>query len=169
MFKVGDLVFHPANGAGIVMGKTTRLVRSKPQHYYTIKVLEQTKTSLMIPVDKCDSVGLRQAISPSQIEQVWEVLDAPPQTLPDQDKARYKLTRDKLQTGNTLEIAEVTRDLAWRQRQRDRLNIPGEKLYKKSLELLASEVATVQGIELKTAKLQIKKRLQESFTAHALV
>ncbi len=169
MFKVGDLVFHPANGAGIVIGKTTRLIRGKPQHYYAIKVLEQTKTFLMVPIDKSDSVGLRQVISPTQIEQVWEVLDAPPETLPDQDKARYKLTKDKLQTGNTLEIAEVTRDLAWRQQQRDRLNLPGERLYKKSLKLLASEVATVQGIELATAKLQIKKRLQENFTAHALV
>lgn len=168
MFKVGDLVFHPVNGAGIVTGKTTRLVMGKTQHYYAIKVLEQTKTSLMVPVDKSDSVGLRQTISPSQIDQVWEVLDAPPETLPDQDKARYKLTRDKLQTGDTLEIAEVARNLAWRQRQRDRLNIPGEKLYKKSLKLLASEVATVQGIELTTAELQIKTRLQESFTVHAL-
>jgi len=165
MFEVGDIVFHPQNGAGVILGLVKMSGIGDSKHYYKVKILGQIKTILMIPVEEANSIGLRAAITPRQLENVWTTLTSPPEELPDQNKTRYKLMKDKLQTGETLEIAKVVRDLAWRRKQKEHLNIPGRKLYKKGLSLLSGEVATAQGIELDTAESQIKAKLRENFSA----
>jgi CarD family transcriptional regulator len=165
MFEIGDAVVHPDKGAGIIANIKRMPGLKKKRQCYKIRMVEKRpKTVLMIPIKHAQATGLRLAISESQVDRVWQALSAAPQELPKQHKNRYKLLKDKLQTGDITKVAEVIRDLRWRRMnlKKGKLNVPGQRIYKKALHLLAGELAVAQDIDLQSAKEQIDSMLDES-------
>jgi CarD family transcriptional regulator len=161
MFEVGDFVYHPTNGAGVVANLQKMPTLRKGQRFYKIEMLGKTKTVLMVPVRKAEEIGLRRAVSESEVNDVLGILAAEPENLPKKHKRRYKVCQDKLDTGDTIKIAEVVRDLTWRRIQEDKLNVPGRRIFKKGMQLLAGELAVVQGLELAEAEEQINDVLKQ--------
>lgn len=164
MFKAGDAIIHPIRGAGIVVRIEKRQWRDSSDLYYRIKLLGQQDTSLMIPIDAAEALGLRRAISRSQLRHVWRVLGADPESLPADHKKRYQLLKDKLHTGDILEVAGAVRDMAWRQQQEGRLTTVGKRIYEQGITLLAGEVAAVQDINVADAETQIRTMLKENLS-----
>jgi len=165
MFEIGDAVVHPDKGAGIIANiKRMPGLKKKRQCYKIRMVEERPKTVLMIPIRRAQASGLRLAISKAQVSRVWQALSAAPQELPKQHKKRYKLLKEKLQTGDITKVAEVIRDLQWRRLnlKKGKLNVPGQRIYKKAVHLLAGELAVAQDIDLPTAKDQIQDTLEAS-------
>jgi CarD family transcriptional regulator len=119
----------------------------------------------MVPINVADDLGLRHVISPSKLNQVWGVLGAAPKTLPSDHKKRHKLVEQKLHTGDVFKVAEVVRDMAWRQEQKGRLTRVGKQRYDQGLQMLAREIAAVQDVELVNAEAQIHAHLEESLSS----
>ena len=167
MFDIGDAVYHPTNGAGVVSKLQKMPTLRKGQKFYKIKMLDKTNTVLMIPVRKAEEIGLRRAVTESQVDEVLDILASEPEELPQKHKSRYKVCQDKLDTGDARQIAEVVRDLTWRRIQEDRLNVPGRRIFKKAMRLLTGELAVVQGLELAEAEEQINEVLKQHRKAAA--
>ena len=129
--------------------------------YYRIELLDQPGTKLMIPASTAKELGLRRAISHSSVREVWGVLAAAPNTLPNDHKERYQLLEDKLHTGDAFLIAEVVRDMAWRLQRKGRLTTIGKRRYKEGIRFLAGEIAAVEGVEIVSAEAQVLERLAE--------
>jgi CarD family transcriptional regulator len=161
VFDVGDKVFHPVHGAGIVVEVKERRSLGKARRYYSIELLSQPKTLLMVPVGGAQEIGLRASISQSQLRQVWGVLRADPETLPTDHEQRYELLKDRMRGGDALQIAAALRDMAWREDQERRLTKQGKRLYDESLMLLAGEIAIIQDSDMSTAEAQIMDTLRE--------
>jgi CarD family transcriptional regulator len=161
-FKDGDVVVHPSRGAGVVMGVEKRELRGDSDVYYRIRMMGQPGTKLMVPTDAVKELGLRRAVSQSKLKKVWRVLRADPDPLPDDHKERYQLLRDKLGTGDPFQVAEVVRDMIWRQRRKGRLNTVGKRLYEKGMRFLTGEIAAVQDIDLADAEAQVRAKLTDS-------
>ena len=133
-FEVGDTVVHPGYGAGeIVEIKTLEYLGHERKRYYSIVLLSDPGTTIMVPVRDEEKVGLRPPISLSRMRRVWRVLGSAPQKLPSNYKERYALVEDKLQGGNTLRIAEALRDMAWRREQKRSLTVEGKRLYDRAI------------------------------------
>ncbi|MGC9357709.1 MAG: CarD family transcriptional regulator [Anaerolineae bacterium] len=165
-FEVGDAVVHPRLGAGVVTGFEEVKTGEEPKRYYNIKILRKTPTNLLVPVDEADGL-VRHALTSTRLEEIWEVLGDDPEKLPKNHRTRHKFLREKLATGDPMKVAESLRDLAWRRTTRDRgLTTRGKRLYRKSLQLLAGEVAVIKDVELATARRQITKRLKKFIAAH---
>jgi CarD family transcriptional regulator len=160
-FKTGDAVVHPFRGAGIVISVAERQWHGHEHLYYRIKLLDQPGTILMIPISTAKELGLRHAISQSNVSEVWGVLRAVPNVLPNDHKERYQLLEDKLHTGDAFQIAEVVRDMAWRLQRKGRLTTVGRRRYKEGIRFLAGEIAAVEGIEMVNAEAQVLARLAE--------
>jgi CarD family transcriptional regulator len=161
MFKEGDAVVHPTHGAGVIKSIKERTTpKGKAKKYYTIQLRAQTNTQVMVPVKKAEKIGLRRAIDEQDLEQIWEVLQSEAQSLPDENKARYKVIQDKLDSMDVLQVAEVVRDMVWRQEEEEKLKTRGRKLYRKGLRFLISEVAAAQGISIADAEAQIRAHLR---------
>jgi CarD family transcriptional regulator len=160
MFDVGDEVYHPTNGAGVIANLQKMPALKKGQRFYKIEMLDKTNTVLMVPVKKAEEIGLRPAISKSKVNEILDLLSSTPESLPKKHKRRYKVCQDKLDTGNITQIAEVVRDMAWRRLENDKLNVPGRRIYKKALKLLIGELAVVQGVELLEAEEQVNEALK---------
>ncbi len=162
-FKVGDAVVHPLRGAGRITGFTELETQGTLRKYYKIKLLKQTTTNLMIPIDEVDEVGIRAAASDAEIDVVWAILASQPEELPDNYRTRHKVIRSQSHTGDIQEIAKVIRDAGWRKQGEDGLTQKGKELYKQGLRLLAAEIAAAREIPLTQAQKEIKAHLKESF------
>jgi CarD family transcriptional regulator len=163
-FKAGDAVVHRVRGAGVVVGVEERQWRGSSQMYYRIQLLSSPKSRLMIPTSTAEEIGLRHAISQSKLEQVWRVLLVHPRTLPTDHEERYALLAAKLNARDVLQVAEVVRDMAWRQRHKGHLTRRGKQLYDDGMMRLAGEIAVVQDIKLIDAEAEIRRKLDSSFS-----
>jgi CarD family transcriptional regulator len=162
LYQIGDKVFHPVHGAGTVVEIKERRSLGNAREYYSISLLGQPKTVLMVPVQHAQEIGLRPPLQRSDLARVWNVLKGVPETLPTDHEQRYELIKDRLRDGNALHIAAALRDMAWREETERRLTKQGQQLYEESLMLLAGEVAIVQDSNLASAEAQIVETLRES-------
>lgn len=161
MFDTGDTIVHPTHGVGIVVDIKERKWRGNNSLYYEIELLgREPSVSLMVPVEAAGTIGLRHAITEAKLKQVWRVLRSNPETLPTDHKTRYRFLKEKLYTGDVFQVAEIVRDLAWRQ-QKNHLTARGKRVYKEGLMFLAGEVAAAQGIDVAEATTQVRTKLRE--------
>jgi CarD family transcriptional regulator len=159
MFAVGDAVYHPMNGAGVVDDLQSLPALSKDSKYYRICMLDGTATIMMIPVEQAEALGLRHVISQEGVLDALTILASTATPLPSDHKLRHKVCQDRLDAAATLEIAMVVRDLASRQSGTDRLSVPDLRIFKKALMLLTGELAIAQGLSLEEAAEQIHRNL----------
>jgi len=167
MFRVGDAVVHPVRGAGVVISIEERQQGDVSNTYYRIEMLRQPVIRLMLPVSVAEAVGLRHAVPPARLKEVWDVLLGEPQRLPGDKDVRYQSLKDKLRSGSIFQVAEAVRDMAWRQRGERGLTTVGKRLYEEGLELLAAEIAAAQGGCVADVEAQVKGKLKESLADSA--
>lgn len=167
MFKIGDAIVHPVRGAGVVMQVEERPWRGDSVKYYKIDLLAQPGTSLMIPVEVAESVGLRGVISLSELKKVWRVLCASPNTLPAEHSKRYQVIQERLHVGGIFQVVEAVRDMAWRRRREGKLTTRGKQMYEEGLKLLAGEVAAIRGVTLADAETEVRERLEQVLSSAA--
>lgn len=161
MFKVGDRVIHPVRGAGVVERIVEREWRGASRRYYSISLLSNPSTWVMIPLVKADGIGLRPAVSKSKLKRVWKVLEETPDSLPTNYKQRFRVVSNRLDTGDIMSVVSAVRDLTWREQVVGRLTIQGGRLYKQALSMLIGEVAAVKGIAFEKAESRVRNRLIE--------
>ncbi len=166
-FQVGETVVHPNYGAGVITEIRERHSLGASKRYYSIELLGDPETTVMVSLDNEEKVGLRQPIPKTRLSHLWRILRAEPQVLPDEHKKRYAVIEDKLQDGDVFQIAEAVRDLSWRREERRQLTIVGKRLYETGLGFLASELAGVQGSDVEAAEAQIAESLEASIASSA--
>jgi CarD family transcriptional regulator len=164
MFDTGDAVMHPELGAGVVVGLSTIPLQDEVKEFYKINILSNTKTTIMVPIDGAEKLGLRHAISEVELDEVWNVLAKSAEELPDDNKKRYMILEAKLEKQDISNVAEIVRDLAWRRKQKKRLNRPAQRIYDKAMRLLTGEIAVSQSIQMQSAQAHIKKVLDANLS-----
>ena len=75
VFDVGDSVFYPMHGVGIVESVEEKDMLGERAKYYILRFIT-SKLTAMVPVASADSVGLRPVIDSSECEKIFEYLDA---------------------------------------------------------------------------------------------
>jgi RNA polymerase-interacting CarD/CdnL/TRCF family regulator len=100
---------------------------------------------LMIPTSVAEKLGMRCAISQSDIKRLWRILLATPRSLPDRYKDLRYLLQGKLGTGDIFQVAEAVRDMVWRQ-WKNHLSATAKRLYEEGIRLLVGEIAAARGI-----------------------
>ena len=110
-FKVGDKAVYPGQGVGEVMGIEHKEVAGQRQSFYVLRILENGM-KIMIPMNKVNSVGLREIIGEKDVRRVYTILREKEVSVDSTTwNRRYREYMDKIKTGSVFEIAEVLRDL----------------------------------------------------------
>ena len=138
MFAVGDTVFYPQHGAGHILGVVEHNFRGELRRFYTIRIISNNMT-VMVPVDGAEKAGIRPVISEPMVEEVLGVLRDDPTRMPVNWNRRVRHNRDKIKTGDVLEIADVVRNLALRNHEKG-LSTGEKQMYSKVKRILASEL-----------------------------
>jgi CarD family transcriptional regulator len=138
LYKVGDKVVYPHHGAGTIVKKESREVLGAKREYLTIKILHNDMT-VQVPSENADQVGLRRVIGEKEVGVVLKALTGSSTEMPKNWNRRFKHNRDKMKTGDVLELAEVVRNLALRDHEKG-LSTGEKQMFVKAKKILASEL-----------------------------
>jgi len=138
LYKVGDKVVYPHHGAGTVVKKEKREVLGEKREYLTIKILHNDMT-VNVPSENAEKVGLRKVIGEDMVKVVIKALTGGGTQMPKNWNRRFKHNRDKMKTGDILELAEVVRNLSLRDREKG-LSTGEKQMFVKAKKILASEL-----------------------------
>lgn len=139
-FKVGDVAVYPAHGVGEVKSIEAREISGSKHTFYVLQILDNGM-KIMVPTGNVNAVGLREIISKSEVEAVYEILKERDITIDNQTwNRRYREYMDKIKTGSIYEIAEVFRDLSLLKHDKD-LSFGERKLLDNARTLLLKELA----------------------------
>jgi CarD family transcriptional regulator len=138
LYKVGEKVVYPHHGAGTVVKKEKREVLGQTREYLTIKILHNDMT-VQVPVENAEKVGLRRVIDEQMVNKVLKALTGGGTVMPKNWNRRFKHNRDKMKTGDIMELAEVVRNLALRDHEKG-LSTGEKQMYVKAKKILASEL-----------------------------
>lgn len=144
MFEVGDSIFYPMQGAGIIESIEEKEVQGEIQQYFIIRLLLK-KMEVMIPISKMDNSRIRMVVDSHTLD---IVLNNFHNGEPDRSlsyKQRFKINTEKMKTGNIEEGAEVVRDLMRIDKEKP-LNSSEKQMLGNASKILISELGLVKGI-----------------------
>src|SRR3954453_3396309 len=164
-FGEGDNVVYPHHGAGVVLRKETKDLLGEKRDYLTIKILHNDMT-VMVPCENAHRAGLRRVINEEQVKRVIDVLTGEMSEMPKNWNRRFKNNREKIQTGDVFERAEVVRTLAIREWEKG-LSTGEKQMYTRAKKILASEFMYALEKDEEGAEAYLDELLQERFGATA--
>jgi CarD family transcriptional regulator len=159
-FKTGDMAVYPAHGVGEVEGVESREILGQKKSVYVLRILDNGM-KIMIPIEKVESVGLREVIPKSQVKEVFKILKekngiaSKSQTW----NRRYREYMEKIKTGSIFDIAEVMRDLYQLKYDKD-LSFGERKMLDTARSLLIKEISVARDVEEQV----VEKELEKIFT-----
>lgn len=74
MYKIGDKVSHPGHGACTVVDICEQEFTGAKKSYYVLSALVDTGTSIYVPVDRAEGIGVRELISEREADDLLEAL-----------------------------------------------------------------------------------------------
>jgi len=138
MFHVGDTVVCPHHGAGRILEIIEQDFQGTARCYYSIQILHNNM-NIKLPVEESDKAGVRAVIPEVMVEEVLGVLRDDPTKMPVNWNRRIKHNREKISTGDPLELADVVRNLALRDAEKG-LSTGEKQMFGKVKRMLASEL-----------------------------
>jgi CarD family transcriptional regulator, regulator of rRNA transcription len=138
LYRVGDKVVYPHHGAGTVVKKEVREVLDSKREYLTIKIVHNDMI-VNVPTENAEKVGLRRVIDEQMVTKVVKALTGSGTQMPKNWNRRFKHNRDKMKTGDIMELAEVVRNLSLRDHEKG-LSTGEKQMFVKAKKILASEL-----------------------------
>ncbi|MHB1404793.1 MAG: CarD family transcriptional regulator [Desulfitobacteriaceae bacterium] len=157
MFSVGDKVVYPMHGAGVIEAIEEREVLGETRKYYVMR-LPVGNMKVFVPLGSVGNLGLREVISQSEVQQVLSVLNTKPTAPPLAWNRRYRANLEKIKSGDILEVAEVVRSLALRDKEKG-LSTGEKKMYENACQILISELVLAQESEEEQVRTWLNKIL----------
>jgi CarD family transcriptional regulator len=162
-FSVGDKVMHPQYGPGIVTRMEHRELVRGFEHYFVVKMLMDEST-LFIPVRQIEELGVRPVMSQAKLARVLMTLQEVPDRLSKDFKVRQARIREKLASARPTKLAEAVRDLTQRRRRKSLTKVD-KRLLTRARELLASEMAAADDVDVLYAHQTIDRALAADQTS----
>jgi CarD family transcriptional regulator len=99
-----------------------------------------------VPSENAEKVGLRKVIGEDMVKVVVKALTGGGTQMPKNWNRRFKHNRDKMKTGDILELAEVVRNLSLRDREKG-LSTGEKQMFVKAKKILASELMYAKDLD----------------------
>ena len=158
MFKVGDKLFHPLDGIGIIESTTEQEVLGRTMEYYVVN-LTMKKMRIMVPVENAEEIGIRKIMQSDQIEEILTVLKSKRMSqMPSNWNRRYKYNLDKIKTGDIKEVAEVLKNLSLKEKKKG-LSMGEKKMLENVRSLIVGEIVCSKNIDYDKAQTFIDEAL----------
>ena len=152
MFSIGDRVVHPVYGAGTIVAIEKRQEAERLTSYYVIPT-EAPSANLLIPIDRALDLGLREAITTEDADEIVKIRgDEPAEDAMSMDLA--KLGKSS-QWNDPIALAKLVRDGSVRARE-GRLPMSEKKVLKRAQRLLAGELSLVTGQSLDLVEMMMQ-------------
>lgn len=138
-YHIDQRVVYPSQGVGRILEIREKTFKDSKVLYYII-YLEFSDMTVMVPVDKAESLGVRPIVPQDMAEQALAFISEDYAPIPSDWKLRYQMNLDLLKKGSIMDIAAVVRSLYHRSKIKE-LPILERKLYDSAINLLQDEIA----------------------------
>jgi CarD family transcriptional regulator len=142
MFNVGDKIVYPMHGAGTIDAIEEKEVLGEKKQYYIINMPGQVK--VMVPTDHAESMGVRNIIDSNGANKVLSILEKDETEMSDNWNKRYRENLDKMKTGDIYQVADVVRNLSFKQKEKGTLSTGEKKMLNNAKLILVSELALAE-------------------------
>ena len=164
-FQVGDKVIYPNHGLGVVEGIETKTILGTTCGFYHLRMVG-TETTVLVPLDNVDGVGLRRAISDVECDRLFHLLGDGKIDNHQNWKGRFKDNSDKMRTGSIYDVVDVLKSLTYLSRSKS-LSFREKRMLDRAKFLVVSEISEVLREPSLEIDAKVEKALERCFAAKA--
>lgn len=110
MLAIGNKVIYPSHGPCLISSIVDKVVDERPMTFYQLLVLNEGTGTLLVPVDKAKSIGIRPLLRKADIPKLLERLKRPSRASADR-KQRVRDNLKLLLSGSAFDLAEIVESL----------------------------------------------------------
>ncbi|SET20214.1 CarD family transcriptional regulator [Salinibacillus kushneri] len=163
MFNIGDKIFYPMHGAGVIEAIEEKEFTGKKQLYYVMKIPTQNM-NVMIPKGKEDKLNLRKIVDSDKLQEMQTALTTDDDELNVHPNQRHRLYMEKIKSGDIIEEAKVIRDLTKISRTKS-LGTADKNMLSNAQQVLISELVMVKEIDENKAHEFLDEVMKQGFGA----
>ena len=160
MYNVGDKVVYPMHGAGVIDSIEEKEILGEKQSYYILKMPGEVK--VMVPISTAEQHGIRNVIDKNEAERVINVLEQDETEMEKNWNKRYRDNMDKIKSGDIYEIADVVRNLSFKQKEKG-LSTGEKKMLNNAKQILVSELVLAGQSSQDEVEQLVENKINTSF------
>ena len=134
MFNVGDKIVYPMHG----------------------------EVKVMVPTAKAEEIGVRNIIDKSSADKVIGVLEKDETVMDKNWNKRYRDNMDKMKSGDIYEIADVVRNLSFKQKEKG-LSTGEKKMLNNAKQILVSELVLAEHATQEEVEQLVENKINTSY------
>ena len=165
MFNIGDKIVYPMHGAGTIDAIEEKNILGEKHNYYIIKMPGEVK--VMVPTDKAEEVGVRNIINKEEAAKVMSVLGQNETEMSQNWNKRYSDNMDKMKSGDIYEVADVVRNLSFKQKEKG-LSTGEKKMLNNAKQILVSELVLAEHASQEEVEKLVENKINISFDEYKL-
>ena len=160
MFNVGDKIVYPMHGEGTIDAIEEKDILGQKQSYYILKMPGEVK--VMVPTAKAEEVGVRNIINKESADKVFWVLEQDETAMDKNWNKRYRDNMEKMKSGDIYEIADVVRNLSFKQKEKG-LSTGEKKMLNNAKQILVSELVLAEHASQEEVEQLVENKINTSF------
>ena len=160
MFNVGDKIVYPMHGAGTIDAIEEKDILGEKQSYYIIRMPGEVK--VMVPTSKAEEIGVRNIINKENAGKVFKVLEENETQMSNNWNKRYRDNMEKMKSGDIYEVADVVRNLSFKQKEKG-LSTGEKKMLNNAKQILVSELVLAEHASQEEVEVLIDNKITMSF------
>ena len=165
MFNVGDKIVYPMHGAGTIESIEEKNILGEKQNYYIIKMPGEVK--VMVPTDKATDIGVRNIIQKNYAVKVYDILEKDRTDMSMNWNKRYRDNMEKMKSGDIYEVADVVRNLSFKQKEKG-LSTGEKKMLNNAKQILVSELVLTEQSDTDKIETLVNDKLNISYEEYKL-
>lgn len=165
MFNVGDKIVYPMHGAGTIDAIEEKDILGEKQSYYILKMPGEVK--VMVPTNRAEQIGVRGVINKTDAAKVINILEENETEMSMNWNKRYRDNMEKMKSGDVFEIADVVRNLAFKQKEKG-LSTGEKKMLSNAKQILVSELVLAEHASQDEIEELIDSKISNSFAEYKL-
>jgi len=163
-FEIGDKVIYPNHGLGIIERIETKTIMGTTCGFYQLRMANET--TVFVPVDNVDGVGLRRAITDEEVARLFALLSDGKIDSHQNWKGRFKDNSDRMRTGSIYDVVEVLKSLTFLAKSKS-LSFREKRMLDRAKFLVVSEMTEVLGEKTPEVEVKVEDALERCFATKA--
>ncbi len=163
-FDIGDKVIYPNHGLGVIERIETKTIMGTTCGFYQLRMANET--TVFVPVDNVDGVGLRRAVTDVEVERLFSLLGDGKIESHQNWKGRFKDNSDRMRTGSIYDVVEVLKSLTFLSKSKS-LSFREKRMLDRAKFLVVSEMTEVLGEKTPAVEDKVDKALEHCFQTKA--
>ena len=120
------------------------------------------EVKVMVPIAKAEQIGVRSIISESDVPKVLGILEEDETEMSNNWNKRYRDNMDKMRSGNIYEVADVVRNLSFKQKEKG-LSTGEKKMLNSAKQILVSELVLAEHASKEEIEKLVENKINVSF------